>query len=293
MSEQSRVLLDQLESLASSGPLPEYQVRQVVLLAARLTQRPLGPSEDSYFWVPRPNIEHAFDEFLAIYQSVGTIKDPAIRLERSREAGYAYETVAALVVNALIGWSRFRSYQSNTFQHDILVYGESSEWQFVRNRLGMLPDLSRILFEVKAQRDKIDVKTFGRLCAAIQEMHGVGLGVFITCSGAKDFPKPGVDAYTRKGVALLQAMFYARTRTPVVVFDLDEIEQCAKGRNNFLSVLRTKIDALIDLGREHLTHEADRQWVQAPPHILSVLQGSGRAEDSADPALDEDSIKRR
>ncbi len=267
---------DRLNTL-TQAPMTEDGVAEVIALVETL--QGAGAATDGHFWRRLPDVGDAVDKFTAKLREAESLQGLA-RTAARKEAGYIFEEVAACVVGGLMGWNRFRSYQSATLQHDVLLYGDGPAWGAVCRRLEMAASKTRLLVEVKATHDPIGVATFCRFCEAINAMQRVGLGLFISIDGIADFPGPDQPGHARSGAHLQQALFFARTGIPVVGISLPDIEDLRTSAN-LISIVKGRVDALVDLARS--TEGSDPlRHIEGPTRVRERLTQLGGTEDDED-----------
>lgn len=148
-----------------------------------------------------------------------------------KRAGEIMEMIAMLSFMALSGTSTIKSFQSAGPQIDLLVEGSDLHWKLVRKYCYFRKRRRGLVVEAKATGEKVNDAVFARLCAIMDHnLPHVGLGVFFTFNGASGFPTPESSRSLRtlKDCRLRQALYYARTRKPVIVFDSMDIRQLAQ-----------------------------------------------------------------
>lgn len=143
------------------------------------------------------------------------------------QLGYDLEALVALLFAGLRGSKRPQSFRSTGSQLDLLVEGESGNpiWEMTRSFLGMPAGRSDVLIEVKATQAPVDAAQMLRMCGLIEShFQNVGLGVFVSVSGATGHPKPGGRRVLGvRDARLHQLLFTVRTKVPIVVLDKADI----------------------------------------------------------------------
>lgn len=186
-------------------------------------------------------------------------------------AGRLMEQIAGVCFAQLTGVSALKSFQSAAAQYDLLVSGDSIGWSTVTKMLYMTDGRRDILVEAKARGKKVTDKEFSRLIG-IMETHLsiVGLGIFFTIHGATGFPKPGAPQRVLRDCQLRQALYFAKTERPILVFDLGDIASL-NAAGALPSLIARKVRALSQLCVHPFDPLPALVEETLPPHILSVL----------------------
>jgi hypothetical protein len=150
--------------------------------------------------------------------------EPKPTADQRRQAGVLMEQVAYLAFRGLLGHDVIKSYRSAGPQIDLLVSGSGTAWRLLCSTLRIDVNKRGILVEAKARKSRVDDQDFARLCALLESTSMTSsLGVFFSLHGATGFAK-GERAALRHA-RLRQVLHFARCRTPVIVFDLGDLQK--------------------------------------------------------------------
>jgi hypothetical protein len=219
----------------------------------------------SYLYVAKPSLS----DYLRKLETFLMLKSPS-RKEK-QDAGYLLEKIALLSFTGLKGYTSVKSFQSACSQYDLLISGDTADWLVLCNCLNMNDRCDSILIESKATIDKVDDSQFARLCNIIDiNLTQTGIGVFFTLNGASDFPQPNEPRQRKIGNARLrQALFFAKTCKPIIVFDKTDI--LALGKNGSLpKIIKRKIKDIQELSGLTCTPIENYIEVDLPSHLLSL-----------------------
>lgn len=210
---------------------------------------------------PSPRLTKELDSFVRDYKRRAQLTASEIQ-----KLGYRLERIIVLAFGQLRGLTSIKSYPTPTAQHDLVVTGESQVWKVLARHLGL--GQRGILVEAKARESKVADKEFARLCAILQLDFAkeVGLGVFVSAAGASGFParkQPRQGAL--KAARLRQALFYAASRKPVIVFDLADL-RALKQPGGLIRLLTRKIRDVEELSGKPVNVTAPVE-VQLPGHL--------------------------
>jgi len=153
----------------------------------------------------------------------------SIRASRSRvsstDSGRVMERIAVNVFQQF-AFSSLKSFQSAGPQLDLLVEGDSLKWLTLCSYCYLSHERRGILLEAKALASPIGDGDIARLCALLDSMPNVGLGVFFTLRGASGFPSEARPAQRAlRDARLRQVLFFAKTSRPIVIFDERDLRQ--------------------------------------------------------------------
>jgi hypothetical protein len=211
-------------------------------------------------------VKNLINEIEELYQK----KRPTQR--EKQLTGYKLEELTLAIFHGLKGWDSIKNYQSSTAQYDLLMSGNGLDWQ---STLGLLPlnvprHSSSIVVEAKATKAKVNDPQFSRLCCLMQQnlKKTSVLGVFLTLNGATGFPK----SETLKNIGqcrLRQLVFYAETRKPIVVLDINDIRKLSES-GSLLKILNAKIREIEE--QTGLPTPEDIKEVALPKHLSSLYE---------------------
>jgi len=191
------------------------------------------------------------------------------KAQRQR-AGRLMEAVAYLAFRGLKGCSSFKSFQSAGPQYDLLVTGDGASWLTLARLLYMTEGKRGVLVEAKGTSKKIADKDFARVCAIMEtNLPIVGLGVFFSLHGATGFPLTGARQRGIRDCRLRQALFFAKTGRPVVVFDKKDISEL-RANGTLPILLARKIRDIAELGGLPTVTAVDIQEVDLPKHLKDL-----------------------
>lgn len=150
-------------------------------------------------------------------------KATSTQAERQR-AGIVLEKITYLAFRGLAGHDVIKSYRSVGPQIDLLVNGSTGIWRLICETIRIDVQKRGVLVEAKARKQPVGDKDFARLCAMLTSAEtSCGLGVFFSIRGATGF-RTGERAALRYA-RLRQVLYYARSRVPIVVLDLAELQK--------------------------------------------------------------------
>jgi hypothetical protein len=157
-------------------------------------------------------------------------------------AGELLEEIAYLLFQSLVGVGNIRSFQSYAPQHDLVVDGESKNWDLLMQYLHLPKSGRSVVVECKNQEKSIDDQQFSRLCSLLQNkfQDSCHLGVFISHTPAAGFPKREKRERSLRDARATQALFHAKTGKYVVVIDHGNLIQIRNGAN-IAKILDAKI----------------------------------------------------
>lgn len=194
-----------------------------------------------------------------------------------KEAGLVMERVAGLAFRGLQAphpkvW--LDSYTAAVGQYDLLCTVTCPTFQRTLWRyIGLAEDhRCRMLVEAKATASQVDVAIMGRMCALLDAApigEQVALGVFFTLVGATGHERGDGASRRLSDARLLQALFYAAKKRPVIVLDYNDI--CTLTQPGSLPLLlRAKI---LDCG----DHQGGQRWTlpghrpKVPKHLEDLV----------------------
>lgn len=221
----------------------------------------------AYYYKPDSAlVKNLIDEIEKTYQKKRpTQKDKQL-------AGYKLEELTLVIFHGLKGWDSIKNYQSSTAQYDLLMSGNGLDWQ---STLGLLPlnvpsHSSSIVVEAKATKAKVNDPQFSRLCCLMQQnlKKTSILGIFLTLNGATGFPRNNVLKNVGQ-CRLRQLVFYAETRKPIVVLDLNDIRKLSEP-GSLLKILNAKIREIEE--QTGLPATEDIKEVALPKHLSSLYE---------------------
>lgn len=218
----------------------------------------------SYLYIPDIRLSRELSSLEAL---LGEGKASA---RERQQAGYALERIAAIVFLSIKGATSLKSFQSAGPQLDLLVEGDNFYWSLVRNYCGLQDSANGFLLEAKARNKKVDDSEFARLCAIVDTLPNVEVGVFFSLAGATGFPRPGETKRCLSDCRLRQALYFARTGRRIVVFDKRELFELSQ-EGSFLRLLRRKINEVAEMSGTYTTAAHHRLDLIAPPHIKDLL----------------------
>lgn len=199
-----------------------------------------------------------------------------------QQAGYLMEEIAVVAFGALRGTTLLKSYSSPAGQIDLQIGGDGAQWVATFKWLAFSTDALDIVVEAKAQKEKVSAAIFSRLCALLSlKVRTAGLGIFLTLNGATGFPRRAGKRV--KGFAdarFWQALFYARERKPVIVFDWQDVRSL--GDPGSLPILiREKVREVENMtGVAASANVADVAEVSLPSYLEAALKECGLAVQS-------------
>lgn len=197
---------------------------------------------------------------------------PFVRGERKcdRTAGVLLEQVATMAFGGLVGWDVLKSYQSLGPQIDLLINGNDAAWLGLCRFVRMDEHRRGILVEAKAVGKSVGDSIFARLCALSANMETtVSLAVLFTLNGASGFPKEGGKEASLRHARLRQVLHHSRTRTPVIVFDWDDIVTL-KEPGSLPRIIERKIRDIEELSVWRLPKVEHRE-VDLPKHLTDII----------------------
>jgi len=192
----------------------------------------------SYLYVPDTRISGHLQEL----KDYILIKSPTDT--QRKNAGNLLEKIVALTFCGLRGLTSIKSFCSASCQYDLLVSGDTEEWEPLYRLLYMKDNQRDIVIEAKCTKAKVNDQQFARLCSLMEVnlFTTTGLGIFFTLNGATGFPKRGQTERQQKlsDARLRQALFHARTGKTVVVLDAQDIFELDKPAS-LIQILTRKI----------------------------------------------------
>lgn len=228
----------------------------------------LDPSTDAlfgYLYKPHP----ALGNLIVQLEEYAKIDRPPKKVRE--KAGRLMEQIAAVSFVQIKGVSSIKSYQSAAAQYDLLVSGDSLSWSTLAKMLYMRDNRRDILIEAKARSQKLTDKEFSRLIGILEtHLSVVGMGVFFTIQGATGFPKPGVPQRALRDCQLRQALYFAKTEKPIIIFDLRDL-MALNTVGALPRLIARKVRALSELCAHPFDPSPTPVEVNLPPHILSLL----------------------
>jgi hypothetical protein len=220
----------------------------------------------SYLYNTKPSLH----DHLIKLETFLTLTSPS-KKER-QDAGYLLEKIALLAFSGLKGYTCVKSFQSAGPQHDLLISGDALKWSTLCKTLNMNDRCDCILIESKATENKVDDSQFARLCNVIDlNLTQTGIGVFFTLNGASDFPEPNKPRQRKiiGNARLRQALFFAKTGKPIIVFDKTDILML--GKNGSLpSIIKRKIRDIQELSGMPCAPVETYIEVDLPSHLLNL-----------------------
>ena len=191
----------------------------------------------------------------------------------SKQAGYKLEELTLAVFHGLKGWFSIKSYQSAGPQYDLLIAGNGAEWDSALSMLSLelSTGTSTIVVEAKATKGKVSDQQFARLCGLMEtNLHVTSaLGIFFTLNGASGFPTSNSKRKRTVGSSRLrQLLFYARTKRPIVVLDINDIRTLTEN-GSLLRILERKIRDIEELTGLPIFQE-DVQEIDLPNHLENL-----------------------
>jgi hypothetical protein len=213
--------------------------------------------------------KHSLCEYLAKLEAFIKLKSPSNKERQS--AGYLLEKIAFLSFSGLKGYTCVKSFQSAGPQHDLLISGDTIAWQTLCKSLSFDAYCDCILIESKAINNKVGDNQFARLCNVIDiNLTHVGVGIFFTLNGASGFPEVGSPRQRKIGDARLrQALFFAKTGKPIIVFDKTDI--LTLGKNGSLPIIiNRKIRDIQELSGLPSAPVETYIEVDLPSHLLNL-----------------------
>lgn len=219
----------------------------------------------SYLYIAKPSLS----DYLGKLETFLILKSPS-RKEK-QDAGYLLEKIALLSFSGLKGYTSVKSFQSAGPQYDLLISGDTTDWIVLCKCLNMNERCDCILIESKAITDTVDDSQFARLCNIIDiNLTQTGIGVFFTLNGASDFPNSNAPRQRKIGNARLrQALFFAKTCKPIIVFDKTDI--LTLGKNGSLpKIIKRKIKDIQELSGLTCTPVENYIEVDLPPYLSDL-----------------------
>ncbi len=228
----------------------------------------------SYLYVPDTRISGYLQE-LKTYIS---IKFPTET--QRKNAGDLLEKIVALTFCGLRGLTSIKSFRSASCQYDLLVSGDTEDWEILYRLLYMKDNQRDIVVEAKCTKAQVNDQQFARLCSLmeINLPSTTGLGIFFTLNGASGFPKRGQESRQQKlgDARLRQALFHARTGKTIIVLDSQDIFELDKTAS-LIQILAKKVQDVEHLSGLAIEPCSDLIAVDLPSHlapIISHLRGS-------------------
>src|SRR6267142_4028632 len=204
-------------------PLPDEGVAREAILALQKFRAASDPGADQL----APLLYTPDKRIAPLLTKLGMLRSIATK-ETKQEAGYVMESIAVLAFSSLEGWDSLKSYRSAGPQHDLLVEGSGELWNTICWFCYLtLPERRAIVVEAKAIGSRLADHDFARLCAVMeQNLVNTGIGIFFTIKGASGFPgRSDTPKVSLTACRLRQALYFANTKRPVIVFDETDIKQ--------------------------------------------------------------------
>lgn len=188
-------------------------------------------------------------------------------------AGYKLEELSLAVFHGLKGWDSIKSYQSPTAQYDLIMSGNGLHWKSVLDLLPLdLPShSSSIVVEAKATKTKVSDAQFSRLCCLMQQNLNKTsvIGIFLTLNGATGF-SGNMRLRNIGQCRLRQLIFYAETRKPIVVLDINDIRSLSEP-GSLLKILSIKIKEIEEQAGLSFFDEVVKEVV-LPKHLEELYK---------------------
>jgi hypothetical protein len=220
----------------------------------------------SYLYTAKSSLS----EYLRELETFISLNSPSNKERQS--AGYLLEKIVLLSFSGLKGYTCVKSFQSAGPQHDLLISGDTITWKTLCETLGFGNCCDCILIESKAIKAKVGDNQFARLCNVIDiNLTQVGVGIFFTLNGASGFPEVDSPRQRKIGDARLrQALFFAKTRKPIIVFD--KIDILNLGKNGSLpKIIKRKIRDIQELSGLPCALLEICTEVDLPPHLRDLI----------------------
>jgi hypothetical protein len=219
----------------------------------------------SYLYTVDPKVGVYIGELLAL----SALRKPS--RQQKLDAGRLMEQVALLSFRCLEGAAVFKSYQSAGPQHDLLVSGDGARWLALCRYLRIDESRRGVLIEAKATASKVEDRQFARLCAVIDTdlIKIVGLGVFLTLSGASGFPVGKQRQRAVRDCRLRQILYHARRDVSIVVLDKEDLEAIAVN-GSLPKILSRKIRDISELSGLPVAPSEPAMECDLPAHLRSL-----------------------
>lgn len=189
------------------------------------------------------------------------------------ECGRLLERLAGLAFAGLEGATSFKSFRAPSAQYDLLVTGDSIHWDHICRLLYSQGTPGTIVVEAKAISERVSDQVFSRLCNVLDHklFNTCFMGVLMTINGAAGFPRVGDESRRSKlsEVRLSQAMYFAKSRKPVVVLERTDYDELLKP-GGLIRLLRRKIRDAEELSGLPITACDDILETDLPPHLADV-----------------------
>lgn len=171
------------------------------------------------FYIANPILS----EYLSRLQVFLELPNPTKR--EVTKAGYLLEEIAIICFCGLVGYGNLKSFRSPSAQYDLVISGDTRQWETIIGLLYLNLNQRDIVIEAKAIKKSLSDSQFARLCSIMSlNLTNTGLGVFFTLNGASGFPKEGDSRQQKIGNARLrQVLFCASTKKAIVVLDKNDI----------------------------------------------------------------------
>jgi len=244
-----------------------------IIRALEYLKRDSPESDQLINWLYTP--DSRLSNFLSELETFLKINKPT--KEQRQEAGYLLEKILLLAFKGLVGYSEIKNYQSASHQYDLLISGDSPDWDIICDRL-YLRDIQQnqghrgILVEAKAIGDSVSSAQFARLChvMSMELCSTVGLGVFFTIEGAAGFPKRGENRVgCVRHARLCQVIYYARSGKKVVVLDRNDIFELDKN-GALIRILVRKVKELEELSGLPTASVSDLVDIDLPNYLKEL-----------------------
>ncbi|ANV83714.1 hypothetical protein AWQ21_04555 [Picosynechococcus sp. PCC 7003] len=222
---------------------------------------------DRHFYEPHEILTELLLEFKNFLES--QYSSP----EEKQNAGYLLEKIAILSFGSLKGYNNLKAYQSMSAQYDLLISGNSPEWESLFSIL-RIDDLPKgILLEAKATNGKINDSQFSRLCSLIDHnfSKSVGLGIFFSINSLSGLPEEREQRLRKASDGYLkQIIFYCKTKIPIIVLDKEDILQLDKP-GSLIKILDRKIRELEEMTGTKI-EPIQSKVIDIPPKFNDVLK---------------------
>jgi hypothetical protein len=197
-----------------------------------------------------------------------------------QQLGYQLEEMVMLAFQNITGASTLKSYQSAAAQHDYLIDGDDTAWQWFRKAIFIhgTDEGSGLLVEAKATVKAVGDREFQRLGNIITHYfpRTVGMGIFVTINGASGFPKRGGPR--KKGLhsaRLTQTVLYHSRKKPIVVLDWEDLKALTTA-GSLVRILASKVREIEQLSGRANEMPDEPQQVDLPERLRALLRLNAR-----------------
>ncbi len=247
----------------------QEELVQDVLKALEKIDRddPASDKLSSYLYIP----DSRMSEYLIQLDNLLKISKP--KKAELRERGKTLEQIVCLAFNSLKGVTSLKSFQSAGPQYDLLITGDTIDWNVICKQLYIDTPKRDIVVEAKARKEKLQDKDFARLCSIMElNLTGASLGIFFTLNGATGFPQRNCLTRQRKisDCRLRQVIYYAKTNKFVVVLDKQDIFELNRN-GSLIQILTRKIRDLRELSGFPTTSVNDFKEIDLPGHLSDLV----------------------